>query len=51
MSSPKESYFYNKLTFKKKDIAILEAIKNTLGVGNISYRSDSAVTYKVKSKK
>ena len=34
-----------------KDIHILEAIKNTLGVGNIIIRSDSVVSYKVKSKK
>lgn len=34
-----------------KDIGILEAIKNTLGVGNINIRSDSAVSYKVKSNK
>lgn len=32
-------------------MVILEAIKNTLGVGNINLISDSAVSYKVKSKK
>lgn len=39
------------INLHKKDIAILESIKNTLGVGNIKIRSDSVVTYKVKSKK
>ena len=39
------------INLHKKDIGILEYIKDTLGVGNINYRSESAVTYKVKSKK
>jgi hypothetical protein len=39
------------INLHKKDFGNLEAIKNTLGVGNINFRSDSVVSYKVKNKK
>ena len=39
------------INLHKKDLKILEDFKNTLGVGNISIISDSAISYKVKSKK
>jgi hypothetical protein len=35
----------------KKDISILEQIKNTLQMGNIRTRSESVVSYKIGSKK
>ena len=39
------------INLHKKDIKILEEVKNTLGVGYINFISDSVISYKVKSKK
>lgn len=39
------------INLHKKDVSILEGIKNTLGVGRIYFINDSVVTYRVKNKK